>query len=239
MADLSGRVAIITGAAGNLGQALSHAFMGAGARLVLVDRAGNEHFSTLYPHLEGSADAHFAGAVDLGDSVAVEAMVAEAIGRFGHVDILINAAGGYRGDKPTHEAPLDDWEVMFNMNLRTALVTSRALSPHMIERGRGKIVNVAARAALQGGARIAAYSASKAAVIRLTESMSAELKTSGINVNCVLPSTIDTPPNRQAMPRADTRKWVSPEALAEVILFLASDAARAIHGAAIPVYGIG
>jgi NAD(P)-dependent dehydrogenase (short-subunit alcohol dehydrogenase family) len=109
----------------------------------------------------------------------------------------------------------------------------------MLQQGGGKIVNVAARAALKGGGRSAAYSASKSAVLRLTESMSVELKKSGINVNCILPSTIDTPQNRAAMPKADTSRWVTPEALADVVLFLASDAARAVHGAAIPVYGTG
>jgi NAD(P)-dependent dehydrogenase (short-subunit alcohol dehydrogenase family) len=108
----------------------------------------------------------------------------------------------------------------------------------MLRQGSGKIVNVAARAALAGSANHAAYSASKAAVVRLTESIAAEVRSQGINVNCVLPSTIDTPENRSAMPKADTDKWVKPEEMAKVILFLASNAASEIHGAAIPVYGL-
>jgi NAD(P)-dependent dehydrogenase (short-subunit alcohol dehydrogenase family) len=110
--------------------------------------------------------------------------------------------------------------------------------PHMLAQGYGKIVNVGARAALGGGKNMGAYSVSKTAVVRLTETLSDELKGSGINVNCVLPGTIDTPANREAMPRADFSRWVPPDALADVIVFLASDAARAVHGAAVPVYGL-
>jgi NAD(P)-dependent dehydrogenase (short-subunit alcohol dehydrogenase family) len=121
--------------------------------------------------------------------------------------------------------------------MRTAFIASRAVVPHMLRQGSGKIIHIAARPGLQGRAESAAYSASKSAVLRLTESLSAELRDSGINVNCVIPGTLDTPPNREAMPEADTSRWVSPDSLAEVILFLASPAARDIHGAAIPVYG--
>jgi NAD(P)-dependent dehydrogenase (short-subunit alcohol dehydrogenase family) len=165
-------------------------------------------------------------------------MVEEAVKRLGRIDVLVNAAGGWRGGKPAHETPLEVWDLMLDLNARTAFVASRAVIPVMLQQGSGRIVNVASRAALQGGRRSAAYSASKAAVVRLTESMDAELKGQGINVNCILPSTIDTPQNRAAMPKADTSRWVEPEALADVILFLASDAARAVHGAAIPVYGL-
>jgi NAD(P)-dependent dehydrogenase (short-subunit alcohol dehydrogenase family) len=128
---------------------------------------------------------------------------------------------------------------MLDLNARTAFVVSRAVIPGMRERGQGKIIHVASRAALKGSAKAAAYSASKSALIRLTESLAAELKRDGINVNCVLPGTIDTPQNRASMPKADRSRWVAPEAIADVILFLASDAARAIHGAALPVYGTG
>jgi NAD(P)-dependent dehydrogenase (short-subunit alcohol dehydrogenase family) len=166
-------------------------------------------------------------------------MVEGALRRFGRIDVLVNAAGGYRAGTPVHDTPLETWEFLLSLNARTAFITSSAVVPAMLEQGSGKIVNVAARAALKGGAKSAAYSASKSAVLRLTESLSAELKGSGINANCVLPGTIDTPQNREAMPNADTSRWVAPEALADVILFLASDAARAVHGAAVPVYGTG
>jgi len=181
---------------------------------------------------------HFlATSVDLTNANAVETMVDETVERFGRVDVLINTAGGYRGGTPVYETPFETWDFMLNLNARTVFTASRAVIPHMLRQGSGRIVNVAARAALQGGAKMAAYSASKSAVMRLTESMAAELKKDGINVNCVLPGTIDTPQNRQAMPNADHSRWVKPEAIADVILFLASDAARAVQGAAIPVYG--
>jgi NAD(P)-dependent dehydrogenase (short-subunit alcohol dehydrogenase family) len=166
-------------------------------------------------------------------------MVKDVISRFGSIDILINVAGGFVFGDPINSTSWDTWDQMMAKNVQTTVTVSRAVTPVMKEKGGGKIINVAARAGLEARARIGAYSASKAAVIRLTESMSAELKKSNINVNCIMPGTIDTEDNRQAMPKADYNKWVSPQALADVILFLASDASRAIHGAAIPVYGLG
>ena len=140
--------------------------------------------------------------------------------------------------QPVHETPEDSWELMLGLNAKSVINCARAVVPGMLAAGRGKIVNIAALAGLSGKANMGAYSASKSAVIRLTESMSAELRDRGINVNCILPSTIDTPQNRADMPKADPRRWVAPDALADVVLFLASDAARAIHGAAIPVNGL-
>ncbi len=238
MFDFSDRVVIVTGAAGNLGSAVAQAFQTAGAKLVLVDRAA-DRLPRLFPDLVDSPNHFLATSVDLTNAEAVETMVDETVKRFGRVDVLVNTAGGYRGGTPVHETPFETWEFMLNLNARTLFIASRAVIPHMLQQGSGKIVNVAARAALKGGAKMAAYSVSKSAVVRLTESMAAELKKDGINVNCVLPGTIDTPQNRQAMPNADHSRWVKPEAIADVILFLASDAARVIQGAAIPVYGKG
>lgn len=237
MFDFSQQVVMVTGAAGNLGRATAQAFLRAGARLVLVDRAP-DRLPGLFPDLAGSADHYLAGSVNLADEAAVQAMVDEALRRFGRIDVLVNAAGGYRGGTPLHETTLDEWDFLFTMNARTAHVVSRAVLPAMLRQGDGRIVNVSARAALQAGAKMGAYSAAKSAVLRMTEAMSAELKGAGIRVNCVMPSTIDTPENRTSMPKADPKRWVTPEALADVLLFLASDAARAIHGAAIPVYGL-
>jgi NAD(P)-dependent dehydrogenase (short-subunit alcohol dehydrogenase family) len=238
MFDFSDRVVIVTGAAGNLGSAVTRAFQAAGARLVPVDRAP-DRLPHLFPELADTADHFLATSVDLTDADAVEAMVDEAVKRFGQIDVLVNAAGGYRGGTVVHETPLQTWDFLLNLNARSVFIASSAVIPAMLERGSGKIVSVAARAALKGGRTMGPYSASKSAVVRLTESMSAELKKSGIGVNCVLPGTIDTPQNRASMPKADTSRWVAPEALADVILFLASDAARAVHGAAVPVYGLG
>lgn len=238
MVDDMRQVVIVTGAAGNLGRVVAQTFLSAGARLVLVDRAA-DRLLRLFPQLAESEDHILATSVDLMNVEAVEGMVREAIQRFGHVDVLVNAAGGWRGGTMVHETDLETWEFLLTLNAGTVIITSKAVIPHMLEQGGGSIVNVAARAGLEGTARNGAYSAAKSAVIRLTESMAAELKKQNINVNCVLPNTIDTPQNRADMPKADHSRWVEPEAIADVILFLASSAARAVQGAAIPVYGKG
>lgn len=236
MFDFTNRIVIVTGAAGNLGSAVATAFHASGAHLVLVDHKP-DRLSGLFPELADSPDHIFAAPVDLTDEDAVQGMVGQALERFGRIDVLVNTVGGWRGGEPVHETSLDMLDFLFNLNARPAFIASRAVVPSMLDRGSGKIVNVAARAALKGTARNGAYSASKAAVVRLTETMAAELKNEGINVNCVLPGTIDTPDNRQSMPKADHSRWVPPEAIAEVILFLASDVAWAVNGAAVPVYG--
>ncbi len=238
MFDFSKRIVVITGAAGNLGIAVAKAFQKTGAMLVLVDR-GKDRLAQIYPDLVDAPHCYFATGVDLNDGAAVEQMASEAVRRLERIDVLVNTAGGYRAGQPLHEAPLEDWDFLLNLNARSTLIACRAVIPHLLRRAFGKIVNVASRAATGGEANAAIYSASKTAVVRLTESMAAELKDAGINVNCVLPGMIDTPQNRRAIPNADYSKWVAPEALAEVILFLASDSAHAIHGAALPVYGRG
>lgn len=234
--DFTQRVVLITGAAGNLGEATARAFAAAGARLVLVDRAAGR-LPALFPHLVDSPDHYLATGVDLTDPAAVEGVVVEAVRRFGRIDVLVNTAGGFQGGSPVHDTALDTWDHLLALNARTVFIACRAVVPVLLQQGAGKIVNVAARAGLAGAARSAAYSVSKSAVIRLTESLAAELKSSGINVNCVLPGTIDTPQNRATI-KGDPGRWVPPEALADVILFLSSDAARAVHGAAVPVYGL-
>lgn len=236
MAEFDKQVVIITGALGNLAGAVAEAFLAAQASLVLVDR-GQGRLTPAYPALAGAPAHLLVEGVDVTQPEAVAGAVAATLDRFGRIDVLVNAAGGFRGGTPLHETPAESWDFLLNLNGRSVFVTSQAVIPTMLAQGRGKIINVAARAGLSGAANLAAYSASKSAVIRLTESMAAELKDHGLNINCVLPGTIDTPQNRQAMPQADFARWVQPESLAEVIRFLASAAARDIHGAAIPVYG--
>jgi NAD(P)-dependent dehydrogenase (short-subunit alcohol dehydrogenase family) len=236
MFDFSGKVVIVTGSSGNLGSAVARAFLTAGANLVLVDRAA-DRLRENFPEIAASPD-HLLAEADLINPAAVQNMVGAAVERFGRIDALANTVGGYRAGTPLHETPLDTLDFMLDLNARTVFILGQALAPQMIQQGYGKIVTVAARAGLEGKKNMAAYSAAKSAAIRLTESMSAELKAFGINVNCVLPGTIDTPQNRAEMPNADFGKWVSPQALADAILFLASDAARAIHGVALPVYGL-
>jgi NAD(P)-dependent dehydrogenase (short-subunit alcohol dehydrogenase family) len=232
------QVVIITGAVGNLGAATARAFQQLGARTVLVDRS-TERLRAAYPALMTSPDHLLAGEVDLSDAGSIAQMVEEAVRKFGRIDALVNTVGGYRGGKPAHEEDVATWDFLFNVNVRTTLLCCRAIIPRMLAGRGGRIINVASRDGLMGRAGYSAYSASKSAVLRLTESLAQELKASNINVNCIMPGTIDTPQNRKASPDADFSKWVEPEAIADVILFLASDAARAINGAAVPVYGKG
>jgi len=231
-------VILITGAVGNLGLATARAFHAAGARTVLVDRS-QERLGERFPELADSSQHLLAGGVDLSDAASLDRLVADTLARFGRIDALVHTVGAWRGGKPVHETDLADWDFLFNVNLRTTLLCCRAVIPQMLKQGRGKIVNVASRDGIAGSAGYAAYSASKSAVIRLTEALADEVKASNINVNCILPSTIDTPQNRAAQPTADFTKWVEPSAIADVILYLASDASRAIHGAALPVFGKG
>jgi len=236
MFDFTDRVVMITGATGNLGQAVARAFAAANATVVLVARSENGIRQAL-PDLIASPNALIAPA-DLTDLESVQSAVDAALRAFGRIDVLANTVGGYKASDPVHTTPIETWDFMLDLNARTAFVMSQAVIPAMLEQGHGAIIHTASRAGVSGAKNAAAYSAAKSAVIRLTESLAAELKHSGINVNCVLPGTIDTPENRTAMPKARHEHWVSPDAIAQVILFLASDAARAIHGAAIPVYGL-
>ncbi len=238
MNSLKDLVVIITGAVGNLGSATARVAREAGAKTVLVDRSP-DRLREAFPELAGSRDHLLAGGVDLSDFASLAKLMENTLAQFGRVDALVNTVGGYRGGKPVHETDPADWDFLFNVNVRTALNCCRAVIPQMLKQQRGKIINIASRDGLTGSAGYAAYSASKSAVLRLTESLSAELKASNINVNCIMPGTIDTPQNRTAIPGADFSKWVEPGAIAEVILFLLSDASRAITGAAIPVYGKG
>ncbi|MGI0069999.1 MAG: SDR family NAD(P)-dependent oxidoreductase, partial [Nitrosopumilaceae archaeon] len=146
--------------------------------------------------------------------------------------------GGYIAGKPVTEIDEKEWDEMMNLNLKTAFLLSKHILSQMIKQGSGKVIHVAARPGLKGAGFDAAYVASKSGVIRLVESSSEEVKTKGINVNCVLPSIIDTEENRKAMPQANFAKWVKPSEIAKVILFLASEDSRPINGAAIPVYGL-
>lgn len=235
--DFRNQVAMITGASGNLGSAVTRAFREGGAKLALIDR----HKGILreeFPDLVEDVDCLMIGCADLTAPDEVGSVMKGAIEHFGRIDILVNTVGGYRAGAPIYETSLDTWDFMINLNARSVFITTQSVLEYMLRQGRGKIIHLAARPGLAGRANASAYSASKAAVIRITESAAAEVKSKGINVNCLLPGTIDTLQNRQAMPDADFSKWVQPESLADVILFLSSEAARDIHGAAIPVYGL-
>lgn len=228
-----GKFVYVTGAAGNLGRAVGAAFFAAGASLVLLD----QDETTLRAAYPGEDKRRVLLAANLLDGASVARSLEGAIARSGRIDVLCNIAGGFRMAL-VHETSDEAWRQMVDLNAGSVINTARVVVPAMLAAGSGKIINIAATAGLGGKAGMGAYSASKSAVIRLTESLSAELRDKGINVNCILPSVIDTPQNRAAMPGADPRRWVAPEALADVVLFLASERARAIHGAAIPVTGL-
>jgi len=232
--DFSKKTVLITGAAGNLGAAVAELLSARGAHLVLLDlrREGLEQ------RYGQTADRHMLLPVNLLASADVQAAVLAAQQRFGRIDVLCNLAGGFRMGPPVHATQDHDWDFLMDVNVRTLLNMVRAVVPGMLAAGGGSIVNVGAQSALRGAAHMGAYCASKGAVIRLTESMAAELREQNIRVNCVLPSIIDTPENRAAMPEADPARWVSPQDLAQAIAFLASDAARAVHGVALPVSGL-
>lgn len=234
MFDFTDQVVVITGAAGDLGRKIVAAFREAGAHLVLVDRARGR-LAELFPELAAGEGHYLADGIDLLQPGLVKAMADEAAARFGRIDVLVNIAGGFRMSSFTAEEALKTFDYMLDLNARTNFIAVQSVLPHMLQAGGGKIVSVAARGGLAGGSRLAGYSAAKAAVLRITESLAAEFKDKGIRANAVLPSTIDTPGNRESSPNADPSKWLAPEAIADVILFLASDASRAINGVGIPL----
>lgn len=235
--DTKHRTVVVTGAAGNLGRAVASAFAAQGANLVLVDLK-REALAAAYGDENSEGEQRLFLAANLLEQEQVNLAVTAAMQRFGRIDVLCNLAGGFRMGDAVHESSDQNWDFLFNINSRTLLHTSRAIVPCMLAAGGGKIINVGAFAAQKGLAQMGLYTAAKSVVIRLTESMAAELRTKNINVNCVLPTVLDTPENRAAMPNANPANWVAPEALADVIVFLASDAARAVHGAALPVTGL-
>lgn len=232
--EFRNQTVVVTGAAGNLGRAVVNAFADAGADLVLVGLRKE----TLVERYGDEGDARLFVAADLRDQRDADGVAAAAIARFGRIDVLCNLAGGFRMGEPVHETSDATWQFLFDLNARSVLDMARAVVPRMLAAGGGRIINIGAHAAQKAMANMGAYSASKAVVIRLTEAMAAELREHGINVNCVLPTIIDTPENRRSMPDADPSRWVAPDDLARIIMFLASPAARAIHGAAIPVTGL-
>ncbi len=230
----SPRTVLLAGAAGTLGLAAAKVFAQEGAQLVLLDRTPISEAA-----LAALAPAHCLFiALDLFDASKVGNTVEQAIARFGRIDVLCNLTGGFAMGDAVHETSDSTWDFLHDINVRTLRNTARAVVPHMLRQGGGKIVNVGAYSAQRGLAGMGAYTAAKSEVLRITEAMSAELRMKNINVNCVLPTILDTPQNRADMPDSDPQRWVHPHDLAKVIAFLASDAARAIHGAGLPVTGL-
>ena len=224
---MDGKVVVVTGASGALGKVVAETAIARGGRVAGVDYAASQ-----IPATETRIEL---GGVDLSDPAQAKKAIDAAAAHFGRLDVLINIAGGFAFETVSEGDP-KTWDRMYALNVLTALNASRSAIPHLVSSGAGRIVNVGAMGALQAGSGMGAYAASKAGVHRLTEALAAEWK-GKITVNAVLPSIIDTPANRASMPKADFAKWVKPQELAEVILFLASDAASAVTGALLPVSG--
>jgi NAD(P)-dependent dehydrogenase (short-subunit alcohol dehydrogenase family) len=230
---MTGRVAIVAGGTGALGQSVVSRFLSAGAT-VCVPYAVPAEIDSLRARLDAAAGARLHAALsDVTDEAAIGAFVTSVLDAHGRIDVLVNGVGGFAGGDLV-STPLADWNRMLTLNLMPAVIGSRAVLPAMTAAGFGRIVNIASRAVVPPTGGFIAYTVAKAGVITLTQALAHEVAR-GVTVNAVLPSTMDTPANRRSMPDADRSGWVSTDAVAEVITYLASDGARAINGAAIPV----
>jgi NAD(P)-dependent dehydrogenase (short-subunit alcohol dehydrogenase family) len=232
MFDFSDQVVIVTGGTGNLGRAVVRAFHAAGAHLVVPDRSTG-HAEQLLPELVGSRDHILAEGVDVTNPEQMEQLIQQTQSYFRRIDVLVNTVGGFRAGAPLHETTLETWDFMLNLNARSVFVACRAVIPIMLEQGRGKIINIGTRSALEAQGGDSAYSASKSAVARLTESMAADYKKQGIQVNAILPSALISPEDLQT----DPARGVTPDSVAQLVLVLCTDACSIINGALIPAYG--
>jgi NAD(P)-dependent dehydrogenase (short-subunit alcohol dehydrogenase family) len=236
--SLNGKVAVVTGATGALGRVVAKTLLNQGARLVSTYR-GEEKLRELSDFVGSSKNMLVGLQTDVTDENSVQALFQQVINKYGRLEILLNFVGAFKGGADIVNTKVSDWDFMMNVNLKSAFLCCKAALPHMIKQNYGKIVSVSSRTAVEKRYRIkdGAYAVSKAGIIVLTETIAQEFKKYDINVNCIIPSTIDTPDNRRNFPDADFSKWVKPEQIAEVILFLLSDQSKVINGASIPVYG--
>jgi len=231
------KIVLIAGGTGGLGREVTMSFLEAGANVTVTYRSAEEFAAMASSAERIGAKTLDGAAVDVTDAAAVEKFIAGMVAKHRRIDILVNTVGGYAGGTNLWEVDPRVYDQMMQLNLKAGFVLARVVVPVMIRQNRGWIVNIASKAAVDHGAGGALYAASKAGALALFDSLAAEVKAYEINVNSVLPSIIDTAVNRKAMPGADFSKWPKPEEIARVILFLCSEEARVIHGAAIPVYG--
>jgi NAD(P)-dependent dehydrogenase (short-subunit alcohol dehydrogenase family) len=232
--DFSGKVVLITGGTGALGRAVAQAF-GTWKATTVVTYIIDEEMKDVKAKIKTIVELIKA---DITKEDQAKKLVSHVINTYDTIDVLVNVVGGYLGGKTVAELDETEWDKMMNMNLKSAFLISKHVIPLMISAKHGKIVHISSRTGLKSDGYDSAYSASKSGLIRLVESISEEVKEHGINVNCILPSTIDTEANRNAMPNSDFSKWVKTEDLANLVLFLCSDEAKVINGAAIPAYGL-
>jgi NAD(P)-dependent dehydrogenase (short-subunit alcohol dehydrogenase family) len=228
----AGEVALVAGGTGALGRAVSLAFLEEGASVAVTYQAQAE-LDVLRQKSGAAASRIDAHATDATSESAVAGLVDSIVSKYGRLDALVNTVGGYAAGKPLWETQVEVFERQFALNFRSGLMLARAAAPAMLKAGRGAIVNIASKAAVDHAAASAAYAASKSAAVAMIDSLAADLKGTGVRANSVLPTIIDTESNRKAMPNADFSKWPKPEEIARVILFLCSDEAKLVHGASI------
>jgi len=234
--SFAGKVVLVAGGTGGLGRAVSLAFLKEGAKTVVTYRK-DEEFAELRKAAGETLSLLEGHRLDVTDEDAVGQFVNQVVGRFGRLDAMVNTVGGYAGGIKLWELETKTFDQMLALNLRSGYALARAAVVPMLKQKHGAIVNVAAKAALDHGGGAAAYAASKAAALAMMDSLAEDVKGTGVRVNSILPSIIDTEANRKAMPGADFATWPKPEDIARVILFLVSDEAKVVHGAAVPVYG--
>ena len=234
--NFSGKTVLVAGGTGGLGNAVSLAFLDEGARVTVTYRK-EEEYAALKQVAGAKAAALEGHLIDVTDERATAELVKGIVARHGGLDALVNTVGGYVGGVALWELETKVFDAMLSLNLRSGYVLARAVLPAMLKQRHGSIVNVAAKAAFDHGAGASAYAASKAAAVAMIDAVAADVKGTGVRVNSILPSIIDTAVNRRAMPNADFASWPKPEEIAQVILFLCSDSAAVVHGAALPVYG--
>src|SRR5271155_2448047 len=234
----SGKLVLVAGGTGGLGRAVSVAFLEEGAKVVVTYR-GQEEWEDLRGVVGANASSLAGRRVDVTDEAGVDQFVQGLIAEYGHLDVVVNTVGAYAGGIKLWETDPKVFDRMLTLNLRSGYAILRAVVPAMLKQKHGAIINIAAKAALDHAGGAAAYAASKAAAVAMIDSLAADLKGTGVRVNSILPSIIDTEANRKAMPTADFAQWPKAEDIARVILFLCGDEARVVHGAAVPVFGNG
>lgn len=230
-----GKIALITGGTGALGRAVVRTFAEAGAT-VIVPYHREASFADLREELIEFGDRVQGRRADVTEEAEVIGLVNRALEQYGRIDYLFNLVGGYEGGKFL-ETDLSLWDRMYRLNTLSTLVCTHTVLPRMVDQGSGRIITIGARLALEPPTGSNAYAAAKAAVVSLTQSVAREIRTTGVTINCIVPSTIDTEANRRMMPKADPKRWVKPQAIADLIAFLCTDSGAAINGAVIPVYG--
>jgi NAD(P)-dependent dehydrogenase (short-subunit alcohol dehydrogenase family) len=236
--DFAGRVVVITGGGGGWGKKVVEAFLQARATVIVVERAAVAQSMDAWKAELGEHAARLhAVSSNVFDEAAVEHTMREVVQQHGRLDVLVNLVGGFAAGQPVDQLDLETFERMLSLNLRSTFLCSKYAARPMLQQHWGRIINIASRSGVQPSPKAAAYAAAKAAVISLTEAQAEELKNDMITVNAIVPSIVDTPANRQAMPNADFSRWPKGEEIASVIVFLASEEAKLISGAAIPVYG--